>query len=247
MGTHSDITELKQAERALRRAQKMEAVGQLTGGIAHDFNNLLSIILGNLDLLKLKLKDVADEKTSRRIATARRATMRAADLTKQLLGFSRRQAEHVVVTDINRVIKGMGSLIVRSLTPEVAVEYNLEDNLWLTGIDPSDFEDVLLNLVLNARDAMPGGGRMTIETTNVEACPGEYVQLAVKDMGEGIPAEHLERIFEPFFTTKPQGKGTGLGLAMVFGFVERSGGHIKASSEPGMGHYLSYLSAPVGG
>ncbi len=244
VGTHSDITELKQTEKALRRAQKMEAVGQLTGGIAHDFNNILGVILGNLDLLKLQAG--SNKKARKRIGAARKAAIRAADLTKQLLGFSRRQAEHVAVTDINRVIRDMGNLIGRSLTPEVVVEYSLEKNLWLTGIDLGYFEDALLNLVLNARDAMPGGGRLFIETANrildghpcasiADVPPGEYVQLTVGDSGSGIPAENLDRIFEPFFTTKPQGKGTGLGLAMVFGFVERSGGHIKACSDLGIG------------
>ncbi len=244
VGTHSNITELKQTEKALRRAQKMEAVGQLVGGIAHDFNNILGVVIGNLDLLKLQAG--SNPKARKRIGSARKAAIRAADLTKQLLGFSRSRAEHVAVTDINRVIRGMGNLIGRSLTPEVVVEYRFEENLWLTGIDQGYFEDALLNLVLNARDAMPGGGRLSIETANhiidadpcpaiSEAPPGEYVQLTVGDSGSGITAEHLERIFEPFFTTKPQGKGTGLGLAMVFGFVEGSGGHIKACSELGMG------------
>ncbi|MCP4114386.1 MAG: PAS domain S-box protein [Desulfobacteraceae bacterium] len=256
VGTHTDITELKQAEKALRRAQKMEAVGQLTGGIAHDFNNLLGVIIGNLDLLKLHAG--TNKKARKRIGAASRAAMRGADLTRQLLGFSRRQAEHVAATDINRVIREMGNLIGRSLTPEVVVEYRLEENPWLTGIDLGDFEDVLLNLVLNARDAMPGGGRLTIETANrilntdpcatiSDAPPGEYVQLTVGDSGSGISAENLERIFEPFFTTKPQGKGTGLGLAMVFGFVERSGGYIKASSELGVGtRFRLYLPRTEG-
>ncbi|MBI9090409.1 MAG: PAS domain S-box protein [Desulfobacterium sp.] len=256
VGTHSDITELKHTEKALRRAQKMEAVGQLTGGIAHDFNNILGVVIGNLDLLKLQVG--ANPKASKRIGSARKAAIRAADLTKQLLGFSRSRAEHVAVTDINGVIQGMGNLIGRSLTPEVVVDYRFEEDLWLTGIDHGYFEDALLNLVLNARDAMPGGGRLTIETANriisgdpgpsiFEAPPGEYVQLTVGDSGSGIPAEHLERIFEPFFTTKPQGKGTGLGLAMVFGFVEGSGGHIKAYSELGMGtRFRLYLPRTEG-
>jgi len=248
VGTHSDITDLKLTEKALRRAQKMEAVGQLTGGISHDFNNMLSIIIGNLDLLKLQV--VGNQKANKRITAARKSAIRAADLTKQLLGFSRREAEHVAATNINTLIQGMESLIKRSLTPEVVVEYKFEENLWLTGIDIGSFEDALLNLVLNARDAMEGCGRLIIETSNTrldlslctsvsKAFPGEYVQLIVRDSGKGIPADELDRIFEPFFTTKPQGKGTGLGLSMVFGFVESSGGEINTYSEPGIGTTFS--------
>lgn len=244
MGTHSDITELKQTERALRRAQKMEAVGQLTGGIAHDFNNILAIIIGNLNLIEVEIK--TDEKNQKRISAAHKAALRAADLTRQLLGFSSRKAENAAVTDINFLIKNMESIINRSVTPEVAIEFLFEENLWLTEIDPGDFEDALLNLVLNARDVMPNGGRLEIRTLNSVmdhascagvsgASPGEYVQLSVSDSGEGIDSEDMERIFDPFFTTKPQGKGTGLGLAMVFGFTNRSGGFIRASSRRGKG------------
>jgi len=240
----TDITERKQTEKALRDAQKMEAIGRLTGGIAHDFNNILSIILGNLDLLGRQL--AADEKTLERIKTIEKSAKRAAKLTEQLLGFSRRRATGVVVTDLNQVIGGMQSLIAVSATPEMEVEHHLAEDLGLTEIDPKDFEDALLNLVLNARDAVPNGGRLILATTNCTldatdcaqkpgANPGEYVQLAVSDNGEGIPPEQQEHIFEPFFTTKPKGKGTGLGLAVVFGFSKRSGGYIEVHSDPGIG------------
>ncbi|MCP3671906.1 MAG: bacteriohemerythrin [Gammaproteobacteria bacterium] len=239
-----DITRRKQTEQALRRAQKMDAIGQLTGGIAHDFNNILGIIQGNLDLLKNQIKD--DEKASKRVDTIRKSAQRAADLTKQLLGFSRRRAVEVSITNINQMIGELESLMARSVTPEVEVEYYLADDLWPTEIDPGDFEDALLNLVINARDAMPGGGKLILETSNCTLdavyCaqnpgikPGEYVQLMVSDSGDGIPNEQQEQIFEPFYTTKKPGKGTGLGLAMVYGFVQRSGGHIRVYSEPGIG------------
>lgn len=243
-GVLADITETKQTEQALRRAQKMDAVGQMAGGIAHDFNNILGIILGNVDLLEHQLS--ADSSTCKRVETIRRSAQRAADLTKQLLGFSRRQVTEAAVSDISRLIGEMGNLIARSVTPEVVVEHHFTEDLWHTEIDPGDFVDALLNLIINARDAMPDGGRLTLEThnqvldndfctRNPGSTPGEYVQLVVSDTGEGIPPEQQEHIFEPFFTTKPQGKGTGLGLAMVFGFVKRSRGYIKVYSEPGVG------------
>jgi CheY-like chemotaxis protein len=222
----------------------MEEVGQLTGGIAHDFNNLLGIMLGNLDFLQRLVAD--DEKASKRVQTTTKAALRATDLTKQLLGFSRRESKNITATDLNQVIRGMKNLIARSVTPEVEVEVQLAEGLWLTEIDRGDLQDALLNLVLNARDAMPNGGKLTIETANrvldaiyEEQNPiadqGDYVQLAVSDNGSGIPAEALEHIFEPFFTTKPEGKGTGLGMSMVYGFTQRSKGYIKAYSEPGIG------------
>jgi len=240
----TDLSEQKIAEKALRRAQKMDALGQLTGGIAHDFNNILSIILGNLTLLKSSLNQ--DEKSYRRVKTVEKSARRAADLTKQLLGFSRRQAAKVSVTDINRVIGDMNNLIARSLTPEVNLQQKFADNLWLTQIDPGDFEDALLNLVFNARDAMPNGGNLIIEShnatldevycsQNLGAVAGEYVQVVVSDSGNGISSAQQEHIFEPFYTTKAQGKGTGLGLPMVYGFVKRSKGYIKVYSELGIG------------
>ncbi len=235
----TDLTEQKVAETALRRAIKMDAVGQMAGGIAHDFNNILGIIMGNLDVLDRQLK--SDGMASKRIDTMMRSSQRAADLTKQLLSFSRKQATEATATNVNRVIREMESLIVRSVTPEVMVEHKFAEDLWQTEIDSGDFQDVLLNLVLNARDAIPDGGRLIIETSNctfdaayrtensgVE--PGEYVCLSVSDTGIGISPEQQEHIFEPFYTTKPG--GTGLGLAMVYGFVKRSKAYITVDSIP---------------
>ena len=234
----------KLAEDAHRRSQKMDAIGQLTGGIAHDFNNILAVILGNLEILELQI--TPDDDVKKRMEAMRKAGQRAADLTKQLLSFSRSQATQLTITNINNVITEMEALISHSLTPEVEVEHHFADDLWLTEIDPGDFKDVLVNLSINARDAMSGHGHLCIETRNtsldddycaqnIEVIPGRYVELSVSDNGEGI-SEHLqEHIFEPFFSTKEQGKGTGLGLAMVYGFVKRSGGHIKVYSESGVG------------
>jgi len=239
-----EMMERKQAEDGQRRSQKMDAIGRLTGGIAHDFNNILAIILGNLELLKMHISD--RDKSLERIDRISNAGQRAANLTKQLLSFSRNQTAPLTVTDINQMIGEMDNLVTRSLTPEIEVEYQFADNLWLAEIDPGDFKDALLNLSLNAYDAMAGNGHLTIETCNTilddayclqnaDARPGQYVQLSVTDNGEGISPELQDRIFEPFFTTKVPGKGTGLGLAMVYGFVKRSAGHIKVYSEPGIG------------
>ncbi|MCG6863309.1 MAG: PAS domain S-box protein [Chromatiaceae bacterium] len=256
VGTIRDITEQKHVEQTLRRAQKMDAIGQLSGGIAHDFNNILGVIVGSADLLKLQVP--ADHQALDRVETIQKAAQRAADLTRQLVGFARQQPAQAVATDINRVIVEMQSLIARSVTPEVEVTHDFSDNLWRTEIDPGDFQDALLNLVINAHDAMPGGGRLTLETRNCtldsEYCmlnpgaePGDYVQLAVSDSGHGIPPEDQEHIFEPFFSTKAKDKGTGLGLAMVYGFTTRSGGHIKVYSEPGIGTtFRLYLPRVVG-
>jgi len=240
----TDITERKQSEQALRRSQKMDALGQLTGGIAHDFNNILNIILGNLEQLKKQVMD--DEKARLRVQNIYKSTMRAAELTRQLLSFSRHQAENVSTTNINQLIKEMGNLIAHSVTPQVEIEWHLAKDLWSTEIAPGDFEDSLLNLVINARDALSGSGWLRIETVNTtlddnycenkpDIEPGDYVQLKISDCGEGMTEEQLEHIFEPFYTTKEQGKGTGLGLAMVFGFIQRSKGHINVESEQGIG------------
>ena len=249
----SDITELKQTEMALRRSQKMDAVGQMAGGIAHDFNNILSIVLGNLEMLEREI--TVDGKVQKRIEGIKHSAQRAVDLTRQLLGFSRDKATSKKVININQRLEKMQSLIVRSLTPQVEVSEQLAEKLWLTEIDPGDFEDALLNLLLNARDAMSGNGLLTIETCNCELdqaycdinpgiVPGKYVQLAVSDTGIGLNSDILEHIFEPFYSTKPVGQGTGLGLAMVYGFVKRSAGCIKVYSESGIGStFRIYLPA----
>lgn len=241
-----NITERKQTEKALRHTQKLDAIGQLTGGIAHDFNNILGVILGNLSLIDHQLGNEIDEKVRKRFETIEHSTQRAANLTKQLLGFSRSDAGSIEVTNINNTIEKMQNLLSQALTPQIEVQYQLADNLWQTEIDAGDFEDTLLNLVLNARDAMNGKGKLGIETRNiyldVEFCSltpdtsvGDYIELSISDNGEGIDTDVQDKIFDPFFTTKEQGKGTGLGLAMVFGFVKRSNGVIKLYSEHGSG------------
>lgn len=244
LGVARDITERRQIEKELRRSQKMEAIGQLTGGIAHDFNNLLGIILGNLELLELELP--SNDRSHEKIRSIYKAGQRAAKLTKQLLNFSRSEAEQVATTNINQLLEDINDLIKRSLTPEIEITHQLDTNLWMTEIDSGDFEDSLLNLCINARDAMNGHGHITITTKNItfdtayyeqnpDIKPGDYVEIAISDNGEGIPSELKEKIFEPFYTTKDLGKGTGLGLAMVYGFVKRSGGSIKLDSEAGVG------------
>jgi len=232
------------AEKAQRRSQKMDAIGQLTGGIAHDFNNILGIILGNLELLEDLVGN--DKESQQRIQVIEKAALRAATLTRQLLSFSRSEANQVSTVNINLAISEMTEIVTRSLTPEIEVKYIIAEDLWLTEIDNGDFCDALLNLCINARDSITGHGSLTVETRNVDIdedfCkqnpginPGQYIELAVGDTGEGIPHELKERIFEPFFTTKDQGKGTGLGLAMVYAFVNRSNGYIKCDSEVGIG------------
>jgi hemerythrin-like metal-binding protein/PAS domain S-box-containing protein len=250
-----DVTEQKQLEEdrellrnRLAHARKMETVGQLTGGIAHDFNNLLAIILGNLELLEQRL--AKDAKALSYLKSADKAAERGAELTRQLLGFSRREAAQVRACDVNEIIVSMQDLIARVLTPQVTIERVLGEKGWPVEIDSGDFQDALLNLATNASDAMPKGGCLTIETSNKVldshycglhpgSTPGEYVRLNVSDTGIGIEAERLDHIFEPFFTTKEQGKGTGLGLATVYGFCQRSGGHVTVYSTPGVGTTFS--------
>ena len=234
----------ERAERAQRRSQKMDAIGQLTGGIAHDFNNLLGIIMGNLELLEDSLE--VDDEMLKRIQAIEKAGSRAATLTRQLLSFSRSEAKHITTININTAISEMSEIITRSLTPEIKVKYTVCDDLWLTEIDNGDFCDALLNLCINARDSITGHGSLRVETHNVilgeafckknlGSVPGEYIDVVVGDTGEGIADDMKDRIFEPFFTTKDQGKGTGLGLAMVYAFVKRSNGYIKCDSEVGIG------------
>ncbi len=239
-----DISERKQLEKQIRRAQKMEAVGQLTGGISHDFNNKLGVIIGNLDLLMGQIVEnpVAQEYAEAALEGAERA----AELTRKLLGFSRIDFGSASLVNVNEFIGGMEHLITRSLTAAIAVNTHLASDIWPVNVDPGDFEDMLLNLALKARDAMPNGGFLVIESANktldegyVQQTPGartgDHVVISVSDTGCGMSPEILDQIFEPFFTTKSMEQGTGLGLAMVYGFVQRSRGHIKVYSEPGRG------------
>ena len=237
--------ELADAQDALRQAQKMEAVGQLTGGIAHDFNNLLAGISGSLELLERRLGEGRLSGVDRYIEVAQSSTRRAAALTQRLLAFSRRQTLDPKPTDINRLISGMEDLIRRSVGPQIEVEVVGAGGLWLTKVDPSQLENALLNLTINARDAMPDGGRITIETANKwldqraagdrDLPPGQYVSLCVTDTGTGMTPEVISRAFDPFFTTKPLGQGTGLGLSMIHGFARQSGGQVRIYSEVGDG------------
>lgn len=238
-------TALLNAEEALRQAQKMEAVGQLTGGLAHDFNNILAGISGSLELMKVRLAQGRIADIERHLTGAQAAVKRAAALTQRLLAFSRRQTLDPVTADLNRVVAGMHDLIGRSMGPEIAVETIAAGGLWSTFVDVGQLENALLNLCINARDAMPHGGRLTIETANrwlddlaaVQrgVAPGQYVSLCVSDTGTGMTADVVARAFDPFFTTKPTGQGTGLGLSMVYGFAGQSGGAVRIYSEPGQG------------
>lgn len=234
-----------QTEEALAQLQKMETIGQLSGGIAHDFNNLLQVIHGNLSLIRMAL-DPADPRLQRWTENALLGAERAAALTQRLLAFSRRQPLVPRAVDTNRLIEGMTDLLIRTLGETVELETVLEPGLWLAEVDPNQLENAILNLAVNARDAMPDGGKMTIDTRNFVideryaeqnpgTTPGSFVLICVSDEGVGMGAETLERAIEPFFTTKEVGKGTGLGLSMVFGFAQQSGGHFNIYSEPGLG------------
>ena len=239
-----DVTARMRAEAIVRQAQKMEAIGHLTGGVAHDFNNLLQIISANLDLASASAG--SDPALRKRLQNAIGAVTRGARLTAQLLAFARRQALDPRSIDLGRVIRDMTDLLRRSLGERIEVETVMAGGLWNTLADPTQIENTILNLAINARDAMPDGGKLTLEVANAylddayaavhaEVTPGQYVMLAVSDTGTGMTPEVLTRVFEPFFTTKPEGKGTGLGLAQAYGFVKQTGGHIKIYSEPGHG------------
>ena len=251
------------AEEALRQSQKMEAVGQLTGGVAHDFNNLLTVVMGNLELAQRQLEnwtEASQDRLRRTLAQATRGAQRGATLTQRLLAFSRRQPLSPKPLDLNKLIGGLSDFLRRSLGETVDLETVGAGGLWKVEADPVQLEAALLNLAVNARDAMPNGGKLTIETSNAyldaDYCrqhtdvePGQYVQIAVTDTGTGMSRQVIERAFEPFFTTKVAGQGTGLGLSQVFGFVKQSGGHIMIYSEPGEGTtvkiYLPRLFAEV--
>jgi PAS domain S-box-containing protein len=239
------LVEREAAQEALRQSQKMEALGQLTGGVAHDFNNLLQIVMGNLETVTRGLASEPD-RLRRAADNAMTGARRAATLTQRLLAFSRRQPLDPKPIDANALVDGMSDLLTRALGETIELETHLTPGLWWTEADPNQLESAILNLVVNARDAMPDGGKLTIETANVwldkayahanlEVTPGPYVSLSVTDNGAGMDKTMLGRVFEPFFTTKEVGKGTGLGLAMVYGFVKQSGGHVKLYSELGAG------------
>ena len=240
-----DMTERRTMQEQLHQSQKMEAIGQLTGGVAHDFNNLLTVILGNLETISVHLP--ADlVRLQRAVDQASRGAQRAATLTQQLLAFSRRQPLNPKPTDANQLVRGVSELIRRTLNESIAIETVYGAGLWRIEVDANQLESALLNLAVNARDAMPNGGKLTIETTNAhldesytanyaEISVGQYVLICVSDSGAGMPKEVLSRAFDPFYTTKPIGQGTGLGLSQVYGFVKQSGGHVKLYSEPGEG------------
>ena len=236
-----DLTLHKQQ---LRQAQKMEAVGQLTGGIAHDFNNLMAIILGNIPYLDRKLEP--DSQLRALTAPALRAVERGASLTQRLLAFSRTQSLVTETVDVEKLVAELGELLRRSLGEDVRIEIATSADLWRCQVDPGQLEQAVLNLANNARDAMADGGNLTIETSNetltrddpdqqLEAAPGAYVMISVTDDGEGMSPEVREKIFDPFYTTKEVGQGSGLGLSVVYGFIQQSGGHIRLDSEVGVG------------
>jgi PAS domain S-box-containing protein len=257
LGYSEDITERKAIEQQLRQAVKMEAVGQLTGGVAHDFNNLLGIIIGNLDIAAEQA--AADPALREIIQEALNGALRGAELTRRLLAFSRKQPLQPAVIDLNQGLPQIAGMLRRTLGEQVTLELHPGPNLWPVKVDPAQLDEAILNLAINARDTLPKGGTVSIETHNVrldrdyaaanpEAVPGKYVQLSISDTGAGMSAQVIERCFEPFFTTKGIEKGTGLGLSMVYGFVKQSGGHIKIYSELGHGTTVKiYLPRSDGG
>jgi PAS domain S-box-containing protein len=239
------IEQRRRAEDTLRQSQKMDAIGKLTGGVAHDFNNMLAIVIGSLDIALRRLA-TEPEKATACIENAQEGARRAAILTARLLAFSRQQPLEPESVDANKLVGGMSEMLRRTIGEDLRVEAVLAGGLWRTYADASQLENALLNLCVNARDAMPDGGRLTIETSNThldeayagqhaEVTAGQYVLIAVTDTGTGMPPEVIERAFDPFYTTKGAGRGTGLGLSQVYGFVKQSGGHVKIYSEPGQG------------
>ena len=242
--------QLRTNEEALRQSQKMEAVGQLTGGIAHDFNNMLTGIIGSLELLRRRVARGKLDDLDGLIDLGVTSANRAAGLTHRLLAFSRRQSLDSKPVEINQLVTSMGELLQRSINESIALDMRLAAELWTAEADPNQLESALLNLVINARDAMPGGGKLVVETSNRHLdsvftaaygtlTPGDYVELSVSDTGCGIPEHLLTRVFDPFFTTKPIGQGTGLGLSMIYGFARQSHGYVTIHSEVGMGTTVS--------
>lgn len=252
----AEVDTREAAEAQLRQAQKMESIGQLTGGIAHDFNNMLAIVIGGIDMAERRLADT--DKAGKALAHAREGANRAADLTRRLLAFARQQPLQPQVIDANQLVSKMSELLLRTLGAGVAIETVLAGGLWRTSADPGQLENAVLNLCVNARDAMDGEGRLTIETQNghlddayakahEDVKPGQYVVVAISDTGPGMAADVVARAFEPFFTTKDVGKGTGLGLAQVHGFVRQSGGHVAIYSEVGQGTTVKIYLPRYGG
>jgi signal transduction histidine kinase/CheY-like chemotaxis protein len=251
------IERLEAAEDQIRQMQKMESIGQLTGGIAHDFNNMLAIVIGSLDLARRRL-DGDPERLKRCINNAYEGAERAAALTARLLAFSRQTPLAPITLDINKLVAGMSELLRRTMGEQYMVETVLSGGLWRAFVDPGQLENALVNLSVNARDAMAEGGRVTIETANAylddeyardraEVTPGQYVMISVSDTGTGMTPEVIARAFDPFFTTKPLGKGTGLGLSQIYGFAKQTGGHIAIYSEPGQGTTVKlYLPRHMG-
>jgi signal transduction histidine kinase/ActR/RegA family two-component response regulator len=254
----SEARDRETAEGQLRQMQKMESIGQLTGGIAHDFNNMLAIVIGSLDIVRRRLAPDADTRVVRGIDNATEGAQRAAQLTARLLAFSRQQPLDPQPTDVNKLVGGMSELLRRTIGESIRVETVLAGGLWRASIDASQLESAIINLCVNSRDAMPMGGRLTIETANAhlddayaavhgDVAAGQYVMVSVTDSGTGMPPEVVERAFDPFFTTKGVGKGTGLGLSQVFGFIKQSRGHVKIYSEPGEGTVIKiYLPRHYG-
>jgi PAS domain S-box-containing protein len=240
-----DLTVQRHAEEALRQAQKMEAIGQLTGGIAHDFNNLLAAVMGSLELMQNRIVQGRLNELDRYVQAAQVASKRATALTHRLLAFSRRQTLSPKLTDVDRLVKGLEELVRRTIGPSIELDVAATENLWITQVDQNQLENAILNLCINSRDAMPDGGRITVETSNFEVDErmaqegdlraGQYVALIVSDTGTGMSQEVASRAFDPFFTTKPLGSGTGLGLSMIYGFAKQSGGHVRIYSELGRG------------
>jgi len=239
-------TELAAAQEALRHSQKMEAIGQLTGGIAHDFNNLLTGIIGSLDIIRRRMASGRPEEIPRFLDAASTSALRAGALTHRLLAFARRQSLDIRPNNINRLVASMEDLLHRTLGEHIELECSLSAELWTALTDANQLESAVLNLAINARDAMPDGGRLTIETTNVhldeaytsvqeDVAPGDYVVIGMSDTGKGMPADVVAKAIDPFFTTKPVGEGTGLGLSMVYGFAKQSRGHLRIDSEVGHG------------
>ena len=239
----AEVAERQQAEESLRQAQKMEAVGQLTGGIAHDFNNLLTIIIGNIDTVTRRLDASSDPRVKRSLDNALKGAERAAALTQRLLAFSRQQPLEPKAIDVARLLAGMSDLLTRSITEAVAIQILSTPDLWRIEADPHQLENAILNLAVNARDAMGGSGALTFAARNVTVgigkvealAPGDYVAIEVSDTGSGMSPETVAKVFDPFFTTKEVGKGTGLGLSMVYGFAQQSGGGVEIASVVGEG------------